>query len=109
MRIGQLRKQITVQYEAPTADSAGGYALGWTDLATVWGEITPVSGSKVYIDAHLEGHVTHHVTLRYRGDLAITTDMRLSYNGRVFNIRAVLNTEERNHWSELLVEEGSAT
>ncbi len=106
MRIGELRKQIIIQSENPTTDSAGGYVLAWTDVATVWAEIKPLSGNEVFTAQHLEGHITHHVLMRYRSD--VTTDMRLSYNGRLFNIRAVLNMEERNQWTELLVEEGAA-
>ena len=47
--------------------------------------------------------------MRWRSDLAITSDMRLLYNSRTFNIRAVMNVDERNQYAELLVEEGGAT
>jgi SPP1 family predicted phage head-tail adaptor len=106
MPIGTLRKRVTLQAETPTSDGSGGYALAWTNVATAWAEIKPISGKKIFIDGHLEGHVTHHVTMRYQS--GVTTDMRLTYNGRVFNIHAVLNTDESNRWLELLVEEGAA-
>ena len=106
MNSGDLRKQVTFQAETPTTDSAGGYALVWTNVMTVWADIKPSSGQKYFVDGHLEGHVTHHVTMRYQS--GITTDMRMIYNSRVFNIRAVLNTNESNRWLELLVEEGVA-
>lgn len=108
MRIGTLRKQITIQQEQPTSDGAGGYALAWTNLATVWGEIVPMSGSKIFTTGHLEGHVSHKITLRWSADLAITADMRLVTNNRVFNIHTVLNTDERNRFADILVEEGGA-
>jgi SPP1 family predicted phage head-tail adaptor len=108
MKIGDLRKQVSVQAEQRTPDGAGGYALAWTTLATVWADISPASGNEIYVAGHLEGHVTHKVTMRWRGDLAIATDMRLLYNARVFNIRAVMNKDESNQWATLLVEEGSA-
>lgn len=106
MTIGDLRKQVTIQVESPTTDNAGGYALAWTNLATLWAEIVPVSGQKIYAAEHLEGHITHQITMRYYA--GVTTDMRLLYNSRVFNIRLVRNLEEENRWTELLVEEGSA-
>ena len=108
MRAGMLRKQIAVQAEQPTTDGAGGYALAWVALATVWGEIEPVSGRQVYADGHIEGHVTHRVVVRWRSDVTITVDMRLVYNGRMFNILSVINDGERNHQVTLLVEEGGA-
>jgi SPP1 family predicted phage head-tail adaptor len=108
MRIGELRKQIVIQAETPAADGAGGYALAWTTLGTVWANIDPLSGSEVFTAQHLEGHVTHRITMRYRSDLTITSDMRAVYNNRIFNIRSVLNMDESNQWQELLVEEGGA-
>lgn len=108
MRIGELRKQITIQAETPTGDGAGGYALAWMNIASAWADITPLSGNEVFTAQHLEGHATHRVTMRYRSDIAITTDMRIIYNSRVFNIRSVLNIDERNQWTEMLVEEGGA-
>ena len=109
MRIGDLRKRVTIEAEAQTADGAGGYALAWTTIATVWGEIQPITGKKLFFAQHLEGRVTHHVTLRWDPDVAITTDMRVSYNSRLFNIHAVNNTGETNRWAELLVEENATT
>jgi SPP1 family predicted phage head-tail adaptor len=106
MRIGQLRKSIILQAETSVSDGAGGYALGWTDVATVWGEIKPVTGREVYASQHQEGRVTHEISLRYRSDVMVTSNMRAVYGGRFFNIRAVMNQDERNRWTALLVEEG---
>ena len=48
MRIGELRKQVTVQAEGQTPDGAGGYTLAWTNVATVWAEIKPVTGREIF-------------------------------------------------------------
>jgi SPP1 family predicted phage head-tail adaptor len=109
MRVGDLRKQVTIEAETPTADGGGGYALAWTNVATMWAQIVPLSGSKPYIDGHLESHVTHRITIRWRSDIAVTADMRVIYGCQLFNIRAVLNRNEENHWWDLMVEEGVAT
>ncbi len=106
MKTGDLRKQLALQSEQSTPDGAGGYALAWVTLATFWGDITPLSGNEIYTSGHLEGHVTHKITTRWRTDPAITTDMRLVYTNRAFNIRAVLNDGENNQWAHILVEEG---
>ena len=109
MKTGDLRKQIALQQEHPTADGAGGYTLGWTTMTIVWGDIAPVTGREIYTAGHLEGHVTHKITLRWRSDITVTTDMRLIYNNRAFNICAVMNKDEANQWLEILAEEGTAT
>ncbi len=106
MHIGTLRKQVTIQAEQSTSDGAGGYALAWSAVATVWAEITPVGGHKLYAFGHLEGRVTHKITLRWRGDLTLTSAMRIVYGTRSFNIHAVMNRDESNQWADLLVEEG---
>src|ERR1700749_268358 len=106
MHVGTLRKQVTIQAETSVTDDAGGYELGWVDITTVWAEIKPLRGTKVLTADHLEGHVTHSVLMRHRGD--ITIDMRLVYGSRLFNIHAAINIDERNQWTELLVEEGAA-
>jgi SPP1 family predicted phage head-tail adaptor len=108
MSIGTLRKQVSIQSETKTPDNAGGYTLAWTTLATVWANITPISGKEVFAAGHLEGHATHKVTIRWRSDLVLTPDMRLSYNSRTFNIRAVLNRGEENKQFLLYAEEGGA-
>ncbi|MDE1901664.1 MAG: phage head closure protein [Alphaproteobacteria bacterium] len=106
MKIGDMRKQISIQQEQPTPDGAGGYALAWVTLATVWADIMPVSGRETFAAAHLEGRVTHKITLRWRGDVAITSDMRVLYNTRAFNIHAVMNNDESDHFITILAEEG---
>jgi SPP1 family predicted phage head-tail adaptor len=108
MYIGKLRKQVALQQEQKTPDGAGGYALAWTTLATVWADIIPQSGKEVFASGPLEGHVTHKITMRWRADLAPTTAMRLMIGARAFNIRSVINKDEGNRWIVLLVEEGGA-
>jgi SPP1 family predicted phage head-tail adaptor len=107
MRTGERRKHVILQSEQQTPDGAGGYTLAWTNFATVWAEITPVTGDTVFVSGHLEAHITHKMTIRYLA--GVTTDMRILWNSRTFNIRAVTNVEERNRVLELLVEEGVAT
>ncbi|MDD3371564.1 MAG: phage head closure protein [Alphaproteobacteria bacterium] len=108
MKTGKLRKRIAVQAEQRTDDGAGGYALAWTTLATVWANVEPLRGNENYTHGRLEGRVTHRITLRWRDDLPVTTDMRLLMDSRVFNVRAVLNEGERNRWTVILAEEGVA-
>jgi len=106
MKIGAMRKQVVVQAEQPTADGAGGYALAWAAVATVWAEIKPVSGREILMAGQQQGRVTHKIIMRWRKDFALTTDMRLLCGARVFNIRSIINEGERDRQATLLVEEG---
>ena len=106
MKVGDLRRQVTLQAELPTADAGGGYALTWASVATVWAAITPVTGTERYADGGLQSQVTHRLRIRYLP--GVTADMRVLYGARLFNIRAVLNVLEASQWLDLLVQEGVA-
>lgn len=104
--IGSMKQRITLQQEAQMADGAGGYAVSWTDVATVWAEVDPVNGREVRFARRLEARLTHVISLRYRGD--ISPAMRVSYDGRLFNIRAIVNLDEGDRITKLYCEEGVA-
>lgn len=102
----RLRQRIMIQQPDNTADDAGGVTKSWEDLAPVWAEVEPISASEVLQADSLRSEVTHRVTIRYRDD--VTNAMRILFEGRVFNIRAVTNLLERGILLELLAEEGVA-
>lgn len=108
--IGKLRHRLTIEEEARVADGGGGFAVTWSELSTdptVWGAVVPLSGREVLQAQQLATPVTHKVTIRHRSD--VTAAMRLKLGTRAFNIRAVINVDERDRWLELMCEEGVAT
>lgn len=107
--IGGLRHRLTIEEEVRVADGGGGFTLTWQAVAVeaeVWGAILPLSGREVLRAQQLATPVSHCVSIRYRAD--VTASMRLTLGARVFNIRAVVNVEERDRWLELMCEEGVA-
>lgn len=107
MTIGQLRHQVTIQRQVRTEDGAGGGEISWSDVGTVWAEIKPARASEKFFAQKLEQNVTHTVKLRDRFELE--SDQRLKFGDRVFHIRGVLNPDERNRWTILNCEEGTAS
>lgn len=105
--IGTLRHRVTIQSETRTADGAGGFTLTWADVATVWGAVEPLKGMERLRAQQIEAPVTHSVTIRHRTD--VSTKERIKFGTRLFNIRDVINPDERDRWLELLCEEGVAT
>ncbi len=104
---GMLRHSITIEERGGTPDAGGGMAVSWSTYATAQANVKPLSGSEALRAHHLEGRVTHRIVLRYRS--GVTTDMRVLYDGRYFNIRAAINVEERGRWLEIHAEEGVAS
>ncbi len=107
----RLRHRLTLQQEVKTADGAGGYSRSWTNIADLWAEISPISNRVIYGEeklyaGHIEARISHKITIRYRSGLS--TAMRLLFESRVFNIRAISFVNEDKDLVELLVEEGVA-
>lgn len=105
--IGQMRHRVTIQSERRTTDTDGSAALRWYDDVKVYAAITPRAGSESFHGMQIEGRVTHEITIRYRAD--VTPKKRIYWNSRAFNIRAVLNVNERDRWLKIAAEEGVAT
>ena len=106
-RAGELRHTIVIQQEARTPDGQGGFTIVWNTFATVYGGFEPLSGVESVVARQLQDATTHRLTIRYLS--GVKAGMRVLYNSRLFNIRDVLNLDERNRWMELRVEEGVAT
>lgn len=108
IRIGKMRKRITLQTEgSPSADGGGGFTQSWTDIDTVWGSIIPLSEREVQLSEAAKGVVTHKITIRHRTD--VDTGDRISFGSRIFNIKGAINVEEKGRHLEMVCEEGVAT
>lgn len=103
MRAGDLRHRVTIQQLVTVYDEYNQPVEMWQDLTTVWAAIEPLSGREYWQAKAVNAEVTHRVRMRYRA--GITPEMRLVFNGRVFEILAVLNLEERNIELQLLCKE----
>ena len=104
MQAGLLRKRLTLQQRSKSQDSYGQPLLTWSDVATVWGEIVPLSGSESVSADSLQASTSHQITIRYRS--GVNTALRIKYGVRLFDIQNVLNQDERNKTLTLLCIEG---
>jgi SPP1 family predicted phage head-tail adaptor len=87
-------------------DDIGGNSKIWVTNKNLKAFIKPMTGSERLHNQRLESKLSHRVFIRYISDI-LNTD-RINYNGRHFQIRAIINIEERNKWLELHCEEGVA-
>jgi len=113
--IGKLNKEITIQEIVETVDAGGGTVATWTNLATdavVWASIDNFTGLKnptgrdIYRQRQIQNELTYKFTIRNRTDL--TSDMRIVYNGKNFNIRTILENENLGEFMEIFAEKGVA-
>lgn len=106
---GRLRHMVEVQQNAPTRDTGGGSVDSWSTVTNGRrpAEIVPVTGLKEYVDNQLQETITHKVTMRYLA--GVTTANRILFGSRVFDIRSVVNPQERGRDLILLVFERLAS
>lgn len=102
-RIGELRHRMRLEAVSRTPDGAGGADETWTIVAELWAALKPLSGQEGLEADRIAGHVTHEVVVRYRQ--GVVPAMRLVHGARAFDIRAVIDIEERRRFLRCLVEE----
>lgn len=110
MRIGNLRRRITIQTRSGLVDSFGQQQTSWVDLLTaVPADLESLAGRELQLAQAINAEVTHRVTVRYHPQLANPVSvaaMRIVYGARIFNILASMNVDERNREIELMASEG---
>ena len=105
--IGARRHRVVIETRTDTGQTGGGVSSSWATLATVWASVQPLKGMERLHAQQLESPVTHKVTIHYRSD--VTTKHRLTWGSRTFNIRSVVDVDERRRATEMICEEGVGT
>ncbi len=103
MKIGKLRHRVKIQAYTAGRDSFGSEEPVWTDVATVWASVTPVSGKEYFASAQVNTEISTKITMRYIS--GITPKMRVVFDARIFEIISVLNFEERGIELNLMCKE----
>jgi SPP1 family predicted phage head-tail adaptor len=98
-----LRHRITLEAAQRTGDGAGGAAVTWEPVADVWASIRPLTGGEAVIADGTRGRITHEIWLRRRD--VIAPHMRFRQSERIFEIRAVIDVDERRRRFRCLCEE----
>jgi SPP1 family predicted phage head-tail adaptor len=95
---GKLNQRVTLQTMTRTADAIGGAVISWQNIAELWASIAPLNVRESLQQDKILSEAFYTVTMRYRAD--ITSDKRLSYNGRILHIEGVT---DRDHSKQVLV------
>ncbi len=101
--VGKLRHRVTLEQPVDTDDGAGGLTRAWTDVATLWARIEPLSADERVAAERIEAAADTRITVRWRAD--VTSAMRFSFGARVFEIRGLTDREERHRFLDCLCEE----
>ena len=105
MKAGELNKRITLQYQTKVADGLGGYTITWTDAATVWAAIWPVSANEQVQANATTMVISHRIRIRYRS--VLKPSWRIKFGERYFNIVSIINPNQAGRILDLMVKEAA--
>lgn len=103
MRAGRLRQRVTLVSVADVRAADGTVSQSETDLDTVWAEIAPIRGQEFFAAQTVQSNVSVKITIRYYTGLS--TKHRIRFGTRMYDIRDVINWQERNVFIELMCTE----
>lgn len=104
MEAGPMRFRL--KFQAPDrGESArsGEVVIDWQDVATVWGNVRPLTSRESVQFAQTGKQASHEVTVRYRPGVA--EDQRILFGTRVLDIVGVRNLDERKRELRIMVNE----
>ena len=104
--IGKLRYRVDLQSGTESSDGAGGCTVAHKTIAQIYADIRPSGGSEQYRQGKIQEKVTHKIFIRFREE--IDSSWRIQYEGRTFQIKNIINVQERDRFLQLLCEEGVA-
>lgn len=100
-----LRRRATLEAQTDLPDGAGGFTRQWAALADHWVAITASSGEECYEGSRQASRVTHRIRLRCTRALRPRANQRFTIGSRIFDIRAVFDTDGRGRFLTCLCEE----
>jgi len=109
MRAGELRHWLAIQKPTITVSTSGNRTEAWAMFAEFWGSVSTGSGREFWQAKQVISDLTHSITLRYVS--GVTDAMRVKFVDpktnaiRYFNIRNVLNADERTEMLSIMATE----
>lgn len=105
-------KTFTIQSLTETPDGQGGYTTAWATFATVTGfvKIEKSEGQRFgesTQDDRIKSDYPTKFSFEYVADL--TNDMRISFEGKIYNIRKIVPVQKVDVWIDIYADEEVAT
>lgn len=104
LRSGSLNREIEVQVRSTAKDASGQQLDSWSTFCKTRAAIEQMSGSETVAAGAQLGETMHQLTVRYRP--GFRANMRVVYQGRVFNVLSVLDDFTVHRKTTMLCQEG---
>lgn len=91
LEAGKLRHRIKIERPVITQDQNNGAPITeWTEVATVWAAINPMSARDLIASQAEASKVMGRITIRYRADINETMRLVHEAKGDIYNIEGIL-------------------
>lgn len=104
MRSGRLRHRLLLQSKVEARDSYGAVIITWSDEATVWGAIEPLSGQEYLSQSQVQAEAKVKITIRFYS--GVTTEWRVKHDAKYYDLVDVLNHNEIDRTLTLMARQG---
>lgn len=102
---GRLRQRVILQEQTSTKDTMGARLNTWTNIATRPAKIEPLNGKEYFQNSGEHSEVSTRIRLRYDKRLStLRTDNRVLHGAVIYNIKSIINPNERNRELILMCE-----
>lgn len=101
---GTLRARISLQSKVITQDSTGAPVETWSEIAALWAAKEPLSGREFFDAQGVFEEAMVRFRIRYRE--GVESSLRIAHGGRIYNIKSIIDPEERHRELALLCSEG---
>lgn len=96
MGAGKYRQRVILQSPAGARDAVGERTTTWSNVATVWANVRPLTGREQIVASQRQQITDHVVEVRYSSALAaLDASWRVLYGSRVLTIDGAVNADER--------------
>lgn len=107
MDCGRFVHSIILRSPGGVRDAVGERSTTWTNVATVYASINPLTARELFLAGQQQMNVTHKIMIQYDSTIAaIDNDWTVLFGSRVFVITGIRNINEMNEMVELLCSEG---
>lgn len=101
MQAGQLRTPVTIQAPTKTREDSGQVTYAYTTVRTTWASVLTTVSAQTEEEAGIVEADRFTLRMRYMPDIELSTEYRLLYGSKEWQIVGTENVRDRNR--ELLV------
>jgi SPP1 family predicted phage head-tail adaptor len=101
--VGSLHDRIMIEVATLTPNTFSEPAKTWSTFATVWANVQPVSGAEPFIPEQFAPIVNYRIDMWFLD--GVTPEMRVNWNGRLFDILAAMGRKTIGNRMFLLAKE----